>query len=110
MSVELTRDAIKLVALLYHSYLEKRKNGIAKGDAKEFRDSAFIHESFVPTWTFDAVEETCRELDRAGFLDCMYASDAVYHAVLADKGIVYMENRTGNSVKEVIKFIAALKS
>ena len=34
--MELTKDADKLVCILYKSYLEKRKVGFSKGRAREF--------------------------------------------------------------------------
>lgn len=39
MNTELTKDAQKLVALLYKSYLERRKSGMSKANAKFFEPS-----------------------------------------------------------------------
>jgi len=110
LSEKLTNDAEYLVCSLYKEYLEKRKNGESKVDAKMMGDSARIHRELMSEWTFEDVDETCCELSRAGFLDCKFGDDVVYFSVLSDTAIIYMENRFKNNLGKVIDNIAKIKS
>ncbi len=91
--VKLTRDADALICVLYKEYIQRRKKSIPKQKACDFGGSPNIHEKLMPKWSFEDVDETCRELSRAGLLKCLFADDIAYHAVLTDSAIVYMENR-----------------
>lgn len=48
MNTELTKDAQKLVALLYKSYLERRKSGMSKANAKFFEPSEYMLSPMIP--------------------------------------------------------------
>lgn len=106
--INLTKDAEKLICVVYKSYLEKRKNGITKANAKNLGNSHLIHEQFFPKWLFKDVDDTCRELSRAGLLDCKWANNTGYLVRISDKGILYLENRFKNGLKEVIEFLAGI--
>lgn len=106
MEINLSRDADKLLCVLYKSFLEKRKSGLSKSDAKSFGSSHDIHEELLATWIFEDVDDTCRELSQNGFLDCFWADDIAYHVWLSDQAVVYMENRFKNGLSEVIGFLA----
>lgn len=104
--IQLTKDSEKLICSLYKNYLEQRKNGISKANAKCFGSSHNIHENIVPEWTFEDVDETCRELNRNSFLNVSYYDDICGIVILSDNAIVYMENRFKNGIKEVSDFIS----
>lgn len=106
METEISRDADKLLCVLYKSFLEKRKIGASKSEAKHFDSSHNIHEQLLPSWLFDDVDDTCRELSRNGFLDCLWGDNIAYQVWLSDKAIVYMENRFKNGLTEVVNFVA----
>ena len=108
MSVSLTKDSDKLICVMYRTYLQKRKNGISKADAKLFGSSHNIHEELLPDWLFEDVDDTCRELSRAGLIQCMWADNIAYQVFLSDGGIIYMENRFKNGLSEVMDFISSL--
>jgi hypothetical protein len=108
MNVELTKDADTLICLLYKAYIEKRESGVSKANAKSFGGSDNIHQSIVPSWPFDDVDETCRELDRAGLLNCQYADNIVYFANLPNESITYMEGRFGRKLGNVLDYIKKL--
>ena len=107
--MELTKDAEKLICLLYKSYLQKRKSGISKSQAACFGSSHDIHEQLCPDLIFEDVDDTCRELSRADLLNCLWADNIAYHVILSDKTIVYMENRFKNGLSEVLEFVDKIK-
>lgn len=107
--MELTKDAEKLICLLYKSYLQKRKSGISKSQATCFGSSHDIHEQLCPDLIFEDVDDTCRELSRADLLNCLWADNIAYHVILSDNAIVYMENRFKNGLSEVLEFIDKIK-
>ncbi len=52
---ELTKDAEYMLCALYKSYLNRRKNGVNKHDAKMFGSSENIHKDFMSEWIFQDV-------------------------------------------------------
>lgn len=109
MDFSLTKDSDYLLCVLYRHYKDRRKSGMSKAEAKHFSGSKYIFSNLVPEWTFEDVDETCRELARAGLLNCFYADNIVWDANLSDNAIIYMENRFKNGVSEVIDNITRLK-
>lgn len=106
MDIYLTKDSDKLICAIYKKYLEKRKKGISKSDAKYFGSSHHIHEELLSDWTFKDVDDTCRELARAELIQCVWADNIAYEVFLSDIGIIYMESRFKNGLSEVIDFIS----
>lgn len=109
MEKELTREADALFCLIYKHYLQRRKEGVPKGDAKMLGGSHDIHEKIISKWVHSDVDETCRELDRAGYLNCRYYDDEVGNAVIMDRGIIFMETRFKNGLDEVLKYLESIK-
>ena len=110
MDVKLTKDSEYLLCSLYKAYLQKRSDGIPKRRALMVDSSADIQREFFPNWSPEDVDATCRELDRAGFLNCLYADNIVYTAVLSDQAIIYMKNRFERNVNKIMDNIAKIKS
>lgn len=110
MDVELTKDAEYLLCSLYKTYVQKLKDGISKSNAKNSGSSATIQQNIFPKWSIEDVDETCRELNRAGMLDCMYADNTVYISTLSDKGIIYMEKRFANNIDNVLEYLSKIKA
>lgn len=108
--IPLTHDSDYLICAMYKEYLKRRKEGIAKVNAKSFQDSQWIKDNLMPEWSFEDVDETCRELHRAKLLDNMYASNVVYFSCLTDLGIVYMENRFKNNLSAIAENMAKIKA
>ena len=104
--MELTKDADKLICIFYKSYLEKRKAGSSKTLARNLGSSHYIHQTLCPSWIFEDVDDTCRELSRSGLLDCLWANNVAYQVFLSDSGIFYMENRFKNDLVELTDFIS----
>ena len=107
--LKLSKDADALICLIYKDYLDKRNSGISKSDAKMFGSSENIHNKIIPEWSLDDVDDTCRELDRSNFLSILYASNTCSEIFLTDDGIVYMENRFQDKIKNLIDYIAVIK-
>ena len=106
-NIQLSKDADYLICLIYKRYIEIRDNGISKSDAKTIGDSHDVHKNIVPEWSFEDTDDTCRELINKGLLDNrIYVDDICGYMSLSDDGIVYMENRFKNGLKEITDFIA----
>ena len=102
--MELTKDADKLVCQLYRAYLEKRKSGINKFNAKHFTFSQIKELQPFSKWADMDVKETVAEVSRAGFGTMYYDGGFMAN----DQFIIYMENRFKNGLSEVIDFISKL--
>lgn len=99
MNTELTKDAQKLVALLYKSYLERRKSGMSKTNAK------FFELNEIYSLTDDSpedVDETIREIKSVYPLK----EDIIGNITLSDKMISYMENRFKKGLVDILSFLA----
>lgn len=104
--IQLSKDADYLICLIYKYYLELRDNGIPKSDAKILGDSQNVNQNIIPEWSFEDTDDTCRELIKKKLLDNrIYMDNYCGYMNLSDDGIIYMENRFKNGLKEVIKFL-----
>ena len=109
-NIRLTKDADALLCVLYKTYKDRRASGTPKAEAKVFSDSDYIHKNLMPKWSFEDVDETCRELDRAGMLHCRYADDVTWMASLTDSAIIYQENRFADSTEAFLGHIEKLRN
>lgn len=105
MDITLTKDSEKLICVMYKCYLEKRKSGMSKSSANRWGTSHVIHEELLPEWSFTDVDDTCRELSRAGLIKCSWADNIACRISISDSGISYMENRFKNGLTGVVDFI-----
>ena len=105
MEYKLTNDADALICVLYKEYLQRRKHSINKAEAQTFRSSESIHKSHMSKWSYEDVDETCKELSREGLLNCGYADNVVLSSQLSDSAIVYMENRFKKGLSEILDYI-----
>ncbi|MCY8562173.1 hypothetical protein P9D51_23100 [Bacillus sonorensis] len=109
MEVTLTKDADALVCILYKKYCQDLKDGTPKAQAKLLGGSKEIFETLVPQWSFEDVDETCRELDRSGLVGCRYNDNIVSQVWFTDTGIIYMENRFKNGLNDVLDYLGKIK-
>lgn len=100
--VTLTKDADKLICVLYKEFLARRKKGTSKADARHFPDGTI--ESFDPIskWLPSDVSDAMLELARADLLRITIDGDCN----LTDSAIICMENRFKDGLKEVLVFIS----
>lgn len=106
--IKLTKDADVLICTLYKAYLQRRKNKQSKSEARVMGSSEVIREDLLPKWQFEDVDDTCRELSRAGLLSCSYGDDTVCFSELSDSGIAYMEQRFKTGLSAVLDYIEAI--
>jgi len=102
----LTKDAERLLALMYRAYLNRRKDGKDKLTAKQMGGFSQIHKELLPNENPLDVLETCRELGRSGYLRSFWASNTIISSQLTDETIIYMENRFKNGLKDVLDFLS----
>ena len=108
MQIELTRDAYKLLVLLYKRYLERRSEGVSKSLARRFGNVEDVRCQLLLSDQPDDVLETLRELSRSKMIFCVYGDDSVVFFDLTDQAIIAMENRFRNGVSDVLDFIGKI--
>lgn len=99
---ELTKDADKLICCIYKEYLEKRKSGIPKKQAKEFDGSFYRNIKALSSWNSSDISDTLRELHDKKFI----FEDIIGNISINDSAIIYMENRFKNGLNEITDFIS----
>lgn len=105
---DLSRDDKIILAKMYKAYLERRKQGTSKTDARNFRDSEIVRDELCREFSYREVFETCVRLGNKGFLDVWCADNKTYRLLLQEKTIAYMDNRFKDGIKAVVKFIAEI--
>lgn len=100
--MQLTKDTDKMFCLIYEEFLNRRKIGLSKSEAKTFDYPAALQIQFLQGILEDDIHDAIHELEQNG-LTQNYIDDSF---VLTDAGIIYMENRFKNNLKEVTDFIA----
>ncbi len=100
--MELTKDADKMICVIYKSYLQAKKNGCAKAEARRFDDFALSEIPTFESWNPRDISDTLQELKRKGLVKIYITGDFE----LSDSGIIYMENRFKNGLLEVTDFIS----
>ena len=68
MEVKLTKDADKLICLIYEDYLFRREHGVSKASAKAYAETTDWPKSLTDEFSRDDVRDTLRELKAAGFV------------------------------------------
>ncbi len=102
---ELSKDADKLICLIYKEYLSRRKQGEIKRSARYFPKISKWPDSFLVFSNSD-LYDTLIELKRAGYIRCYI--DASF--ALEDAGIIYMEQRFPKGISQVLDWLGKLKA
>ena len=105
-NINLTKDSDFLICAIYKKYLENRKKGISKLDCKRVGTPHKVQKEIISKWSIADIDETCRELDRAGLLACSYGDNLILRSYLTDHAIIYMENRFKKGLNEISDFIS----
>ena len=105
-NLNLTRDAQKLLALLYKSYKNALKSGESSLNARTLGSIESIQKKTGCIKSDADVLELCKELSRAEMMQCLFADNTIYTSMLTLKAIAYMENRP----KSIMLFITDLIS
>lgn len=105
MDITLTKDADKLICLIYKDYLERREKGLPKSSAKAYPERADWPKSLTDHFSTEDVRDTLRELKNKGLIrNYLYGGFA-----LTDQGIIYMENRFPNGAAQILEWIGKIK-
>lgn len=99
--MDLTKDADKMICCIYKTFLQRRKNGNSKSFARQFDENYFSTDKFLFSWHNDDLNDTLLEIARAGLVKIYIGGNFE----LTDQGIIYMENRFINGLKEVSDLI-----
>ena len=100
--MELTKDADKMICVIYKTFLQARKNGCSKAEARRFNASALEEFPAFEDWHPRDISDTLLEIGRLGLVRIYIGGDFE----LSDSGIIYMENRFKNGLLEVTDFIS----
>lgn len=100
--MELTKDADKMICIIYKAFLEERKNGHSKSEARRFKGSALNEFPIFSSWQACDISDTLHELRSKGLVKIFVTGDFE----LSDSGIIYMENRFKNGFLEVADFVS----
>ena len=103
--MQLTKDTDKMFCLIYEEYLNRRKAGDSKSSAIRFYHPKALQSEFLQGIHEDDIRSAIHELHRNGLIK-KYTDDSF---VLSDNGIIYMENRFKNGLKEILEYISVLK-
>lgn len=105
MESQLTKDAEKLLCLIYKSYLDRCKTNSSQSDCNYFGSTRDIHKNFLPNQYFDDVNELVWELKRNDLINGDTGDNILLEISLTSSAIIYMENRFKNGVKDIADFI-----
>ena len=89
MPDELTKDADKMLCILYKEYQDRRKAGQTKAEAKSIDESYFHNSKPFRSMAFEDVLDTMSEISRAEYIEM----DLSGNCFLKDKAIAYLESR-----------------
>lgn len=101
-TMKLTKDADKLACSMYKSYLHKRKIGLSKINARDFKIEEIQSYRLCSSWNISDIKVTVSELSNAGFGDMYYSGGFLAN----EQFIIYMENRFANGIKELTDFLS----
>lgn len=93
--IQLTSDADKMICCIYKSFLQRRKDGLTKPEARRFAENYFLTESKLSSWNAGDISDTLLEIGRANLVKIYIGGNFD----LTDTGIIYMENRFKNGLK-----------
>ena len=100
--MQLTKDADKMICCIYKSFLQRRKDGNSKPSARRFEAEYFSTDKILSAWNREDLSDTLLEIARAGLVKIFIGGNFD----LTDQGIIYMENRFMNGLKEVSEFVS----
>ena len=102
----LTKQDKKILYGLYSEYLNRRKAGLSFSEACNFISGKSVHENFFPGMSYKDVDHSLRQLGRNNYLNNMYADNEVYHCVLSNDAVAYMESLPKETFLSVADFVS----
>lgn len=104
--MQFTKDTSKVLTSIYKIYLERRKDGMPKSNAKDFEASFYKSIPQLSSWSEDDITDSLSELNHAGFIKEWISGDFV----VLDPLIIQMENRFKDGLIGVTKYLTDLAS
>ncbi|WP_455258997.1 hypothetical protein [Ruminococcus sp.] len=98
---ELTKDADKMICIIYKMYLEKIKSGMSKVASNAFEEDFYKSDKLLSKWHPDDITTTFLELGQKGYLK-IYISG---NFEITNQAIIYMENRFKNGLLDLVDFV-----
>ncbi|MCL2697932.1 MAG: hypothetical protein FWE74_07610 [Oscillospiraceae bacterium] len=102
--MNVTKDSEKLLVTTYKIYIERRKSGIKKDDAKHFEFNFYLNDKYLSKWIREDVVSCLRKLVNKNLIWFSLSKDFV----LNDDAIILMENRFKDGVKEIKEWLSLL--
>lgn len=106
----ISNECDALLCILYREYLVRRSHGLSMDQASYFRDDVSIHENFMPLWSPDDVCTLCWRLVEHGLLFAAPGDDKANDVTLTEEGLIYMQNRFGSRLENVLAWLEKLFS
>lgn len=103
--MELTKDTDKLFCLIYKEYLNRKKCGFSRDFSISFECPETLQSDFLQEFHVNDIHSSIHELSRNNLIR-RYTNDSFK---LSSAGIVYMENRFKNGIKEILEYISLIK-
>lgn len=96
---DLTKNAEKLLVLIYKYYKFRIDNGKSLENAKFVGDLDHLHDNLHIKFSLEDTLELIRELSRAKYLNVTWADNTAYLIAIDDALIIYGENRVADTIK-----------
>lgn len=106
----ISHECDALLCILYREYLTRRSHGVSIDQASYFRDDVSIRENFMPLWSVDDVCTLCWRLVDHGLLFATPGDDKANNVTLTEQGLIYMQNRFGSRLENVLSWLDKLIS
>ncbi len=100
-TIQLTNDADKVICYIYKDFLQSRKNGLSKAEARRFPANYHKQHKSLSKWSDSDFSDTILELGQKDLIT-IYLGGTFE---LTNDGIIYMENRFKNGLIEITDFI-----
>lgn len=104
--MQLTNDTHKMLCLIYNEFLNRRKIGMSKKEAKVFSHPAILQTEFLQGIHEDDIVDALTELANNGLIKLYY--DCGF--LLNDSAIIYMENRFSDKMDSFLEIISKIRS
>lgn len=103
--MDITKDAKKLLLLMYNEYQRRRKAGMTRSSAMSFGGAETIKKTLLPDELVQDIDDYIRELDRAGYVTASYADNTPWLCDLTTEAIQKIEKLPADTIKSIADFI-----
>lgn len=100
--MNITKDSEKVICYIYKMYIEDRKDGKSKAEARRFNKNFYTNDKDLSKWYYSDISDCLLELANNGYIKIYIGGDFD----ILDSTIVYMENRFKNGLSDVLDLIS----